>query len=100
MDSARIDQFVCTMLSECNEAKDSDNLAIRQATGKPEGTYLSCSDIIEYIINTKDASVYLSGLRILTLMMFGGNGTEIPEEMAVKIVGKLINQGFQKGLLS
>ena len=78
-----------------------DNLIIREATGKPEGTYLSCSNIIEHLISTKNASVYLSGLRILTIMMFGGNGSkQIPEEMGVKIVGKLIKEGFDKGLLS
>lgn len=96
-----MDEFIGKMLSDCNKTKEEDNVNIRAATGKPEGTQLTCTDIIEHLINTKNASVYLSGLRILTLMMFGGNGNkQIPEEMGVKIVGKLIREGFDKGLLS
>jgi hypothetical protein len=93
-----MDEFIGKMLSDCNKKMKEDNLIIRAATGKPEGTQLTCTDIIEHLINTKNASVYLSGLRILTLMIFGENG--IPEEMGVKIVGKLIREGFDKGLLS
>ena len=96
-----MDEFIGKMLSDCNKTKEEDNLIIREATGKPEGTHLTCTDIIEHLINTKNASVYLSGLRILTLMMFGGNGSkQIPEEMGVKIVGKLIREGFEKNLLN
>lgn len=96
----RYDEFFRTMLSSCNETKEEDNLIIRGATGKPEGTNLTCKHIIEHLINTKNASVYLSGLRILTLMLFGGNGSKkVPEEIGVKIVAKLVTEGFEKGIL-
>ena len=96
-----MDEFIGKMLSDCNQNMKEDNLIIRGATGKPEGTNLTCTDIIEHLIKTKNESVYLSGLRILVIIFFGGNGSKkIPEEMAVKIVGKLIREGFEKNLLS
>ncbi|SVD17827.1 uncharacterized protein METZ01_LOCUS370681 [marine metagenome] len=98
MESERISEFVRKMLSDCNETKTQDNLIIRQATGKPEGTHLTCADIIEHIRNTKDASVYLSGLKILVLLLFGGKKNI--EENPIQIVAKLITEGFEKNLLS
>ena len=97
----RYNEFFGSMLSSCNENKEEDNFIIRQAIGKPEGTSLSCSNIIEHLINTKNASVYISGVRILTLILFGGNGSKtIPEKIGVKIVANLVKEGFEKGLLS
>ena len=98
MESERISEFVREMLSDCNENKAENNLIIRQATGKPEGEHLTCADIIEHIINTKDATVYLSGLKILVLLLFGGKKNI--EDNSIQIVAKLIKEGFEKNLLS
>jgi len=97
------DNYIKRLLSECNDKaiQKQSNTTIRAAVGKPEGTMLTSEDILEHIINTKKREVYSSGLRILVLLFFGGNGSKkVPEEMGAKIVGKLIREGIDKNLLS
>jgi len=99
----RTDTYIQKLFSECNEKaiQKQSNTTIRAAVGKPEGTRLDCADIVEHIINTKEEKVYKAGLRILVLLLFGGNGSKvIKEELGVKIVGKLIREGFDKNFLS
>jgi len=92
----RYNEFIATLLSDCNDAEIQREAVsvMRQYTGIPNGTNLSCSEIISAMLNTEDEQIYLSGLRTISFIMFVGEGFK--EEYAVKIVGNLIRRGFEK----